>query len=104
MLGVAGSFKKKAGGGNRLPINMILNIAGRENAGNAGSWRIPGSPVARDNITVFHFFFFFKQKTAYEMIWCLEFRRVLFRSHRPDGNEPRGDGADPGPRAACRLG
>src|SRR5260363_92798 len=49
-------------------------------------------------------FFFFKQKTAYEMIWCLEFRRVLFRSHRPDGNEPRGDGADPGPRAACRLG
>ena len=27
------------------------------------------------------FFFFFKQKTAYEMIWWLEFRRVLFRSH-----------------------
>ena len=26
------------------------------------------------------FFFFFKQKTAYEMIWWLEFRRVLFRS------------------------
>ena len=25
-------------------------------------------------------FFFFKQKTAYEMIWWLEFRRVLFRS------------------------
>src|SRR5207244_5012629 len=24
--------------------------------------------------------FFFKQKTAYEMIWWLEFRRVLFRS------------------------
>ena len=24
------------------------------------------------------FFFFFKQKTAYEMIWWLEFRRVLF--------------------------
>src|SRR5207244_7181163 len=24
----------------------------------------------------------FKQKTAYEMIWRLEFRRVLFRSHR----------------------
>ena len=27
-------------------------------------------------------FFFFKQKTAYEMIWWLEFRRVLFRSRR----------------------
>src|SRR6476660_3806973 len=26
-------------------------------------------------------FFFFKQKTAYEMIWRLEFRRVLFRSY-----------------------
>src|SRR5258708_11976800 len=30
------------------------------------------------------FFFFFKQKTAYEMIWSLEFRRVLFRSVRPE--------------------
>ena len=30
----------------------------------------------------FSFFFFFKQKTAYEMIWWLEFRRVLFRSTR----------------------
>src|SRR5258708_7938590 len=29
----------------------------------------------------FQAFFFFKQKTAYEMIWRLEFRRVLFRSH-----------------------
>src|SRR5258708_29354210 len=26
------------------------------------------------------FFFFFKQKTAYVMIWWLEFRRVVFRS------------------------
>src|SRR3990170_7615565 len=26
---------------------------------------------------------FFKQKTAYEMIWLLEFRRVLFRSIAP---------------------
>src|SRR5258708_8743786 len=26
--------------------------------------------------------FLFKQKTAYEMIWLLEFRRVLFRSKR----------------------
>src|SRR6266705_73407 len=25
-------------------------------------------------------FFFFKQKTAYELVRCLEFRRVLFRS------------------------
>src|SRR3990170_8378370 len=26
---------------------------------------------------------FYKQKTAYEMIWLLEFRRVLFRSIAP---------------------
>ena len=26
-------------------------------------------------------FFFFKQKTAYEVVMLLEFRRVLFRSH-----------------------
>src|SRR5690348_17435434 len=31
---------------------------------------------------LFFFFFFFKQKTAYEMDGWLEFRRVLFRSHR----------------------
>src|SRR2546426_6080545 len=30
-------------------------------------------------------FFFFKQKTAYEITRCLEFRRVLFRSRRPAG-------------------
>src|SRR5207249_9750630 len=29
------------------------------------------------------FFFFFKQKTAYEIETCLEFRRVLFRSKSP---------------------
>src|SRR5690554_7728028 len=28
----------------------------------------------------FFFFLFFKQKTAYEMRTCMEFRRVLFRS------------------------
>ena len=32
---------------------------------------------------IFVFVFFFKQKTAYEMIWWLEFRRVLFRSGTP---------------------
>src|SRR6266516_7449322 len=33
--------------------------------------------------------FFFKQKTAYEIVRCLEFRRVLFRSHgvRPPKGE-----------------
>src|SRR6476660_9882916 len=31
-------------------------------------------------LRLFFGFFFFKQKTAYEMIWWLEFRRVLFRS------------------------
>ena len=36
------------------------------------------------------FFFFFKQKTAYEMIWWLEFRRVLFRSDHFDGFEMSG--------------
>src|SRR6266542_2146838 len=40
------------------------------------------------------FFFFFKQKTAYEMLPRLEFRRVLFRSRRRaagcrSGKEPR---------------
>src|SRR5260221_774220 len=30
-------------------------------------------------------FFFFKQKTAYEITVCLEFRRVLFRSQAEDG-------------------
>src|SRR5205814_6427486 len=33
-------------------------------------------------LVFFIFFFFFKQKTAYEMPKRLEFRRVLFRSHR----------------------
>src|SRR5438034_11533689 len=36
-------------------------------------------------------FFFFKQKTAYEIPVCLEFRRVLFRSRMPD-REPAVDG------------
>src|SRR5437764_8832873 len=31
--------------------------------------------------SAFRFFFFFKQKTAYEIHRWLEFRRVLFRSH-----------------------
>src|SRR5437899_4820272 len=31
-------------------------------------------------LSLLYFFFFFKQKTAYEMPKCLEFRRVLFRS------------------------
>src|SRR3712207_8811319 len=29
-----------------------------------------------------HVMFFFKQKSAYEVLACLEFRRVLFRSSR----------------------
>src|SRR5437773_9199486 len=33
-------------------------------------------------IFFFFYFFFFKQKTAYEIVMCLEFRRVLFRSLR----------------------
>src|SRR5579864_6622231 len=37
-------------------------------------------------------FFFFKQKTAYEIDMRLEFRRVLFRSYGPAGIEP----AEPG--------
>src|SRR5574341_1176393 len=37
------------------------------------------------------FFFFFKQKTAYEISWCLEFRRLLFRSRRPRLNLARVD-------------
>src|SRR5207244_7666460 len=33
---------------------------------------------------------FYKQKTAYEMIWRLEFRRVLFRSPRVAQGAGRG--------------
>src|SRR5207245_4536457 len=33
-------------------------------------------------VSPYGFFFFFKQKTAYEMLPRLEFRRVLFRSMR----------------------
>src|SRR5580704_19075909 len=50
-------------------------------------------------------FFFFKQKTAYEMDGRLEFRRVLFRSFR-DGSAWRGitaESAAPARReAVCR--
>src|SRR5258708_30568502 len=35
-------------------------------------------------------FFFLKQKTAYEMIWSLEFRRVLFRSRDRRRSNARG--------------
>src|SRR5207253_5696615 len=46
------------------------------------------------------FFFFFKQKTAYEMATRLEFRRVLFRSRRGhrDRRAARGEGAGREPR------
>src|SRR5690606_39668344 len=36
--------------------------------------------------------FFFKQKTAYEVCTCLEFRRVLFRSSRATSQARHGDG------------
>ena len=36
--------------------------------------------VIWDSYNSYDIIFFFKQKTAYEMIWWLEFRRVLFRS------------------------
>src|SRR5215472_6082924 len=35
--------------------------------------------------SILQIFFFFKQKTAYEMPKCLEFRRVLFRSESVGG-------------------
>src|SRR4051812_50177711 len=54
-------------------------------------------------------FFFFKQKTAYEMVVCLEFRRVLCGSgrrrpapparSRPRAGRPRGEKIG---RAPCR--
>src|SRR6202142_4726716 len=31
---------------------------------------------------------YLKQKTAYEISWCLEFRRVLFRSHTSELQSP----------------
>src|SRR5258708_9420474 len=42
--------------------------------------------------------FFLKQKRAYEMIWRLEFRRVLFRSRRDSGKIP----GMPGPSSRHR--
>src|SRR5258708_13220524 len=36
--------------------------------------------------------FFLKEKTVYEMIWWLEFRRVLFRSIRPVSAQRRDQG------------
>src|SRR5438876_7599542 len=41
----------------------------------------------------FYVFFFFKQKTAYEMDGRLEFRRVLFRSRQAAQREQRSTGA-----------
>src|SRR5690242_21950609 len=46
---------------------------------------------------MFFYFFFFKQKTAYEIDLCLEFSRVLFRSRR--GNQVTVLTADWGIRA-----
>src|SRR6266487_5645892 len=43
--------------------------------------------------------FFFKQKTAYEMDGCLEFRRVLFRSPRRR-SRPEGRGRSPAATSA----
>src|SRR6478735_3127955 len=61
-------------------------------------------------------FFFFKQKTAYEVTRRLEFRRVLFRSARPgarrahhvgrrrlDRRPARGGGAERAPRRRART-
>src|SRR5207253_5230645 len=54
------------------------------------------------------FFFFFKQKTAYEMATGLEFRRVLFRSgaaRRRDSSSHRSApawSASPGSHASAR--
>src|SRR5207244_5271545 len=39
-------------------------------------------------------FFFYKHKTAYDMIWSLEFRRVLFRSVRDHAIEVEQQGFD----------
>src|SRR3712207_6926630 len=39
-------------------------------------------------------FFFFKQKTAYEILASLEFRRVLFRSQRIAPGDRLGTAAD----------
>src|SRR5438552_13328689 len=53
--------------------------------------------MRRDTTTltpILYLFFFFKQKTAYEMIWLLEFRRVLFRSRRAGASAARGRAGD----------
>ena len=45
-------------------------------------WSIETCLVQSSRSFFFVFFFFFKQKTAYEILAWLEFRRVLFRSHK----------------------
>src|SRR6266568_5326304 len=50
-------------------------------------------------ICIIVFFFFFKQKTAYEMELRLEFRRVLFRSREADAGNPGDRLRDMGHRA-----
>src|SRR6185436_20274221 len=63
------------------------------------------------------FFFFFKQKTAYEMIWCwssdvcssdlVEHRHVVEhaveRPHRPQESDAERDGKDAGVQRGGRL-
>src|SRR6266542_5506069 len=47
----------------------------------ANPWFVrQSSTSAQPSPPLGEYFFFFKQKTAYEMLPCLEFRRVLFRS------------------------
>ena len=49
-------------------------------------------------------FFFYKQKTTYEISTCMEFRRVLFRSApRVDRGHARHVGEQRGPRRLLRL-
>ena len=43
-------------------------------------------------------FFFFKQKTAYEITRWLEFRRVLFRSPKPQTPNPKPQTPNPKPQ------
>ena len=50
--------------------------------------------VVCDGLVLFCFFFFFKQKTAYEILAWLEFRRVLFRSDDDGGDDDDDDGDD----------
>src|SRR3954470_21641496 len=55
LLGVERRHAAGAGAGHRLPVDVILDVAGGENALHAGCGGEALAPAAGDDIAVFHF-------------------------------------------------